>query len=243
MGDDPVDLAALAFPELAEARHQVATTLVRLSTGRQAAALAALGITSRQSHELERNAALLSAPTAMAREIYTGVLFDHVGFATLSAAARRRADSQCVVQSALYGLVALGDRIAPYRLSADSRLPRLPTLPAFWSPRCTPLLAGLGSGSGLMLDLRSGSYAAMGALPSDGRTVVPRVLQRMPSGPPKVVSHSNKATKGRLLRAVLSAPRAPTTPDAVAEIAASLGEVELSMTRGVHRLDLVVAAL
>jgi cytoplasmic iron level regulating protein YaaA (DUF328/UPF0246 family) len=237
---EPVDFDALAFPELAATRRKVAEALVRLSTGRQATALAALGITARQAHELERNAELLTAATAPAREVYTGVLFDHVGFATLTPAARKRADAMCMVQSALYGLVALGDRIAPYRLSAGSSLPRMKTLPSLWTPLCTPLIAGLAD---VVVDLRSGSYAGMGALPADGRHIVPRVMQHMPAGPPKVVSHSNKATKGRLLREVLTSGKPPASPEALAELASGLGDVDLALVRGVWRLDVVVRTL
>jgi hypothetical protein len=60
-----------------------------------------------------------------------------------------------------------------------------------------------------------------------------------------VVSHFNKATKGRLVRALLEDGREPRTPAAFARLLADLGwqvEVADASAQGT-RLDVVVAAL
>ena len=49
--------------------------------------------------------------------VYTGVLYDALGWGTLDAAARRRGNASLVVASALWGAVRFGDRVPPYRLS------------------------------------------------------------------------------------------------------------------------------
>ncbi len=111
--------------------------------------------------------------------------------------------------SALWGAVRPGDRIPAYRLSADVRLPRIGGLPAVWRG---PLGAALedAAGAGLLLDLRSTPYAALwrptGAMAE--RTVSVRVVDPATG---KVVSHFNKATKGRLVRALLVAKADPRT--------------------------------
>jgi uncharacterized protein len=73
------------------------------------------------------------------------------------------------------------------------------------------------------------------------RAVAIRVLQRRPDGSVKVVSHHNKATKGRLL-AALARRAAPTTLPALADAVAATGvEVDLTLPRGGRpgRLDVV----
>ncbi len=79
-----------------------------------------------------------TAPATPAAEVYTGVLYDALGLATLDTAARRRANRWLVVISALHGAVRPGDRITAYRLSMGSTLPGLGPLAAVWRPRPGP---------------------------------------------------------------------------------------------------------
>ena len=96
--------------------------------------------------------------------------------------------------SALFGLVAAEDPIPAYRLSAGSQLPGLPTLRSLWKPALSPVLAAVDD---LVVDLRSGSYAALAPVPG---AVTVDVLSERPDGTRSVVSHFNKAHKGRLAR-------------------------------------------
>jgi cytoplasmic iron level regulating protein YaaA (DUF328/UPF0246 family) len=170
--------------------------------------------------------------------VYTGVLFEAVGFAGLSQRALRRLDSCVFVQSALFGLVSLADYIPAYRLSAGTELPRIGNVNRLWAPLVTPILA---QHDGLLIDLRSSAYTALGPLPRGCNAVVPRVLQRMKSGPPKVVTHSNKATKGRILRAIAVAPRQVNTAEEFAELVAGLAvDVGLRRSSGPAIVDVVV---
>ena len=101
-------------------RERVLSALVRTSSGKQRGrALKALGLSAGQAGELERNAALESAPAAPAAEVYTGVLYERLRLPELPAAARRRV----LIASALWGVVAPDDRIPAYRLSISARLP------------------------------------------------------------------------------------------------------------------------
>ena len=68
-------------------------------------AAAVLGLGPAQRDLVQRNADLRSAPTARADAIYTGVLYDALGFDTLSPAARRRATARVAITSALFGIV------------------------------------------------------------------------------------------------------------------------------------------
>jgi uncharacterized protein len=112
----------------------------------------------------------------------------------MTRAQRARADRRLAVGSALFGLVRGDDRIPAYRLSAGSALPGLPTLRALWKPALSPVLAGADE---LVVDLRSGSYAALAPVPG---AVTVDVVSERPDGSRSVVSHFNKAHKGRVAR-------------------------------------------
>ena len=119
----PADPSTLSFPELGPTRARVAPALAEVSRAPEAPAL--LGVSARLLDEVARNLVLDTAPATPAAEVYTGVLYDALGLATLDPAARRRANRWLVVVSALHGAVRPGDRITPYRLSMGSTLPGL----------------------------------------------------------------------------------------------------------------------
>ena len=211
----PLDLAALTHAdELTATRERVLKALVRLSAGRsRKRALDALGLAKTQAGELERNAALLDAPTAPAAEVYTGVLYQHLALASLGKRARSRAADSVLVASALFGVVGLEDPIPAYRLSMGARIPALRKgLPALWRPALAKALPD--EAGELVLDLRSGSYAAAWT-PKHATVVSIRAVT--PQG--KVISHMAKATRGRVARAVLEARSLPREPEAVAALA------------------------
>jgi cytoplasmic iron level regulating protein YaaA (DUF328/UPF0246 family) len=209
---DPVELRSLAFAdELTAKRERVLSALVRTSSGKQRGrALKALGLSAGQAGELERNAALESAPAAPAAEVYTGVLYERLRLPELSAGARRRV----LIASALWGVVAPDDRIPAYRLSISARLPRIAGLASCWRPALEKALPD----DGLVVDLRSGGYAAAWR---PRRAPVVSVRGFTPEG--KVISHFVKAIRGDVARALLLAPEPPRTPQDVADIAAAAG--------------------
>jgi cytoplasmic iron level regulating protein YaaA (DUF328/UPF0246 family) len=79
-------------------------------------------------------------------------------------------------------------------------------------------------GRGLLVDLRSGTYAGFWRPPATlaRRVATVRVLHEA-GGVRKVVSHFNKATKGRIVRALLEDGRDPRTPAALADVLRDLG--------------------
>jgi hypothetical protein len=200
----PLDLAALtAAPELTPIRTELIESLVKLADD-PPAARTALGLSVRQDDEVERNAALWTNATLPALQRYTGVLYDALSVATLSRRQRARADRRLAVGSALFGLVRGTDRIPAYRLSAGSVLPGLPTLRSLWRPALAPVLAAVDD---LVLDLRSGSYASLAPVAG---AVHLQVLSERPDGSRAVVSHVNKAHKGRVARLLASSTAEPS---------------------------------
>ncbi|WP_460788906.1 peroxide stress protein YaaA [Nocardioides maradonensis] len=240
-----LDLDGLALPDLTPAREKVLEALVALCRDDAGRASEVLGLSAGQADLVERNAALPSAPTARADRIYTGVLYDALDVASLSAAAKRRAGSRLAVTSSLFGLVRLGDRIPAYRLSGDASLPGLGPVAGVWRDALGPAVTD-ALGKGLLVDLRSSTYAAFWRPPAElaGRVATVRVLHES-GGQRKVVSHFNKATKGRIVRALLEDGADPRTPAALAAALERLGwTVELG-TPGAKgtQLDVVVPEL
>ncbi len=232
-GGAPLDLAALSAPELTPVRERLVGALVDLAAD-PPAARAALGLSPGQDAEVARNAALRTGPTAPAVERYTGVLYDALAVRTLTRAQRARADRRLVIGSALFGLLRAPDPVPAYRLSAGCALPGLPALRALWRPALRPVLAGTGE---LVVDLRSGAYQALCPVP--GAVTVDVVSERA-DGSRTVVSHANKAHKGRVARLL-----ATTTaePDGVVRVRALLRRAGLHVEHdGGTALTLVLPA-
>ncbi len=240
-----LDLQRLSAPELAPARSQVLSALVELCTAEPVRAAQVLGLGPTQADDVRRNADLRAAPTARADAVYTGVLYDALDLATLEPAARRRATRWLAITSSLFGLVAPGDRIPSYRLPGATALPGLGPVAAHWRGVLDPVVRA-SAGTGLVVDLRSTTYASFWRPAADlsPRVAIVRVLHEA-GGRRSVVSHFNKATKGRLVRALLERGVAPTTPAALADTINALGwKAELGEpTRQGHPLDVVVEEL
>jgi cytoplasmic iron level regulating protein YaaA (DUF328/UPF0246 family) len=239
----PLDLATLSGPTLTPARERVLDALVTLCAGDPASAAAVLEVPKTQLELVELNASLRTAPTARADRVYAGVLYDALGLATLTASARRRATSRVRVTSSLFGLVAPTDRIPAYRLSGDAVLPGLGTVAGVWREALGPEIGGL-VGDGLLVDLRSSMYAAFWRPAGLSRVATVRVLHEV-NGRRQVVSHFNKATKGRIVRALLEDGANPRTPARLAEALRDLGWfVEVADgAKGALQLDVVVSDL
>ena len=187
----PLDLSSLSYPALTRARRALLADVVRLAKKETAALQEALQVSSRD--EVLKNRDLKKAPTLPALELYTGIVYDNLSYATLAPAARERADESLVVASALFGLLRPTDRVPSYRLSGGTVLPGLGGLAPRWKPVLEPVLAT----AGFVVDLRSGAYANLARVPDACQV---RVL-RDEGGRRTVVSHDNKWTKGKLARA------------------------------------------
>lgn len=218
-GDGPaLKTDELGWPDLNAVRDGLVADLVALASD-PPACRKALGISAAQDAEIERNAALRTAPTLPALHRYTGVLYDALDFGSLKGPAAARARQRLVVGSALFGLLRADDPIPAYRLSAGSKLPGRPALAACWRPALEPVLANIAAGE-LVVDLRSGAYVGLGRV--DGAVGVDVVAEDA-DGRRSTVSHFNKAHKGRLARALASTSAEPGDAAAVAAVARRAG--------------------
>jgi cytoplasmic iron level regulating protein YaaA (DUF328/UPF0246 family) len=219
----PLKLESLALPGLTEARAAVLDELVELCAADEEKARTVLGLSEGLRGEIAKNTELRTAGARPAGEIYTGVLYDALGLATLDAAARERAGRSLLVFSGLWGAVRVTDAIPSYRCSMGVKLPGLGALGAHWRGAMAGVLPE-AAGEGLVLDLRSSAYATAWKPKGEvaARTATVRVLHAPTR---KVVSHFNKATKGRIVRALLKAGAEPAGPAELTEALRDLGYV------------------
>ncbi|MGW3492920.1 peroxide stress protein YaaA [Streptomyces sp. NPDC001020] len=247
----PVRLESLSLPELNAAREAVLAELVELCAGDTDKAREVLGLSEGLRGEVAKNAGLRTAGARPAGEIYTGVLYDALDLPSLDTAAKRRAARSLLVFSGLWGAVRVSDRIPSYRCAMGVKLPGLGALGAFWR---TPMASALpeAAGDGMVLDLRSSAYAAAWKPKGElaGRTATVRVLHaQVVDGVEKrsVVSHFNKATKGRIVRSLLTEGAAPKDPAQLVEALRDLGyvvEAEAPAKAGkAWALDVVVSEI
>ena len=242
----PLDLGSLSSPVLTAARQDVLDALVTLCSRSPEDARQALGLGPTQAEEVLRNTRLREAPTARADRVYRGVLYEALDLPGLDAASRRRATTRVAVTSALFGLLRPTDRVPAYRLSGSVTLPGVGPVAAHWS-RHLGLAVEAAARGGLLVDLRSTAYASFWRPSRDDavRSCTVRVLHET-GGRRTVVSHANKATKGRLVRDLLTSGVAPQRPAALAEALRDLGwYVEAGSARagGPTPLDVVVREL
>ncbi len=227
----PLDLDTLSFPELNPVRAKLADALVELA-GDVPASLAALGISARQADEVARNAQLWTSPTMPALRRYTGVLYDALDVKSFTRAGLAKAQQRLAVTSSLFGVVAATDPIPAYRLSGGNTVPALGTVRGLWKPVLEPVLRDV---EGLIVDLRSGTYAAFAKLRADAVTV--RVVTEDTNGNRTTVSHFNKAYKGKLAAVLATSRSEPSTVDQLMRVVAKAG---LTVERtGEHALELL----
>lgn len=215
-----LDLAALSFPQVTDARRGLLDAVDALLAGADADAARALKLGAKSAAtELARARAVRSSPTMPALDRYTGVLYDALDAPSLSSAARARAERHVVVHSALLGVLGAADPVPAYRLSHDSRLPGV-TLKRHWTPALAPVVAAL---PGPILDLRSEGYAALGPLPRRDDALFVRVVSIGDDGVARALNHFNKKGKGAFVRALLEHGPVPDSLEGVMTVATELG--------------------
>ena len=162
----------------------------------------------------------MSAPTAPAAAVYSGVLYAALGLAALDTAARRRANRWLVVTSALFGAVRPTDRIPAYRLSMKVNLPPLGPLAGVWR---TPLGVELDALAqrGLVVDCRSSTYAA--AWVPAGSAATRWVTVQVPGA-----THLAKHTRGLVARHLCEAGVDTRNPVRLADVLAERFDLDLA---------------
>jgi cytoplasmic iron level regulating protein YaaA (DUF328/UPF0246 family) len=238
VGGDAVDWTSLSFPGLNSYRAEVLDALGTVSAHEDALAL--LGVGASLKADVERNTRLHAEPAAPAHQIYSGVLYDALGYDSLTAAQRKKADESVLVISALWGAIRFADRVPAYRLSMGTALTDVGRLASFWKPQLNDALAA-ATADELLVDCRSSTYAAAWT-PPPPQTVAVNVFSEV-NGVRKVVSHFAKHTRGELARHLLSRRgEAPQTPAQLQKAAAEKWTAELveGTARKPHALNIIL---
>ena len=143
------------------------------------------------------NASLNGAPVLPAWQRYTGVVWDHLDLASLTAPQRTRALSSIVVVSGLLGLVRADDPIPDYRLKMGARLQPFGTMAAWWRDTLSATLNTYAKGS-VVIDLLPLEHRKAIEIDEDMVGEYLRIGLFERSG--KAGGHDAKAAKGRLAR-------------------------------------------
>ena len=233
-----MDWASLSFPELNTYRAKVLDALGTVSAHEDALAL--LGVGASLKDDVERNTRLHAEPAAPAHQVYSGVLYDALGYRTMTAVQRRKADESVLVISALWGAIRFADPVPAYRLSMSTALPDVGRLASFWKPQLTDALGAAADGE-LLVDCRSSTYAAAWTPPAPN-TVAVNVFTEV-NGVRKVVSHFAKHTRGELARHLLTRRgKSPETPQQLHKAAGEkwTSELEPGTARKPHALNIIL---
>lgn len=214
----PLRVAAFAYPALTDKRSTLVRAVVHLAQDTDAS-VSALKLGRTQLSEISRNRVLATSPTMPAIDRYTGVLYDALDAGSLDDADREFAGRHLLVHSALFGPIGALDLVPAYRFSHDSRLPSLP-LKKHWS---ASVAAALAHTQGLVLDLRSEAYVALGPVPKRTESYFLRVVTEAADGQKRALNHFNKKSKGEFTRALLKSRRDFQSADELLQWAPSAG--------------------
>ena len=214
----PLELEALSFPELNPMRERVIEALIETSAAPDA--FERLRVRPTLVEQVLANTDLRTAPTRPAAEIYAGPLHAGFGWSSLDDDARLRAQRDVVVASALWGLVRPMDPIPTYRLHVCSSLVRLEDLEPYWRLTLPKVLSEVAGSSGVIVDLRSPAFRAVGKpIGMGGRTVTVRVLPE--AGARTIGDVVAKRIRGEVARHLV---QNPVDAEDTAELAGALSE-------------------
>ncbi len=219
-----LDLEELAFSSvLGRPRERLIRALEKLGDRPVKKAAKVMDLSPGLAGDIALNATIRSAPTAPAREVYSGVLYDRLGLAELGKRASRQADRSLLISSALWGMTRPTDLIPYYRLSTKPKLARVGGLGALWREPLAKAMAGSGfdEPGEIVLDMRSGSYSSLWR-PRHARHIAVRGFTET-GGRRKAISHMAKSIRGDVARVVLEAASLPGDLDEVAELVSQAG--------------------
>lgn len=141
-------------------------------------------------------------------EVYTGVLYAALGWASLTKEARSLAQSSIIIISAKYGALHPLDPIEPYKEKIDNKE---------IAPKVAAVLNEITHE--LIIDCRSSTYQPVWQSPIE-KTVEIKVFTTV-NGEKKVITHMSKKTRGEVTRHVICSGKKITSPQQLQEVVSS----------------------
>jgi cytoplasmic iron level regulating protein YaaA (DUF328/UPF0246 family) len=170
-----------------------------------------------------------SRPTP-ATSVYTGVLYQALGWQSLSPAAKKRGEASVIIISAKYGAIRPSERIESYKEKINNKES---------AARIAQVLDAIKSP--LIVDCRSSTYKTVWKAPIE-RTVEIRV-STVVDGVRTVITHMSKKTRGEITRWLLQTRSMPKTPEDLYAIVSEKYPCALTPSDGVQPWILEVIAV
>lgn len=209
----------MSFPALTATRARILDALITTSAGPDA--FRRLQVGPSMAGDVARNTRLLELPARPVLEVYVGPLHKGLDASTLSTDAVDRAMRSVVVVSALWGAIRPVDRIPPYRLHICAHLVGMERLEPTWRVVLPDALAEAVGPLGIVLDLRSPGYQAIGMPTGMGARTVTLRVARGTFGGGRIGDVVAKQVRGEAARHLLESGADPGDPE---ELAGVLGE-------------------
>ena len=191
------DPASGAFgPVLAGMRAEVASSLKKAKGGDQKLLGVKGDVLARAQEE---NRSIVGSPVLPAWQRYTGVVWDHLDLASMSAADRRTALRSILVPGGAMGLVRGDDPVPAYKLKMGASVPPMGKLSTWWRPAVTAAVAKAARGTAIV-DLLPQEHAAAVEWSALSNVVHVELVARAGGA---VGGHFAKAAKGLLARWLL----------------------------------------
>ena len=170
-----------------------------------------------------------ASPTP-AINVYSGVLYQALGWQSLSPAAKKRGEQAVAIISAKYGLVRPSTKIESYKEKINNKA-------------MAPIVAAAldGAEKQLIVDCRSSTYKTVWRAPVD-ITVEVRV-STVVDGVRTVVTHMSKKTRGEITRWLLQSRSVAKTPEDLYAIVSEKYPCALTPSDGVEPWVLEVIAV
>lgn len=165
-----------------------------------------------------------------AMAVYSGVLYQGLGWQSLSAAAKKRGEASIAIISAKYGVVRPLDRIESYKEKIDNK-----AMSAIVAERLDPIKTPL------IIDCRSSTYKTVWKSPPD--ITVEVKVSTVIDGVRTVVTHMSKKTRGEITRWLLQSRSMPKSPEDLYAIVSEKYPCALTPSDGVTPWVLEVIAV
>ena len=170
-----------------------------------------------------------SRPTP-AMQVYSGVLYQALGWATLSVAAKKRGESSIAIISAKYGVVRPSTRIESYKAKINNK------------EMAAKIAAVLDlQKTELIVDCRSSTYKTVWKSPA--AITVEIKVSTVVDGVRTVITHMSKKTRGEITRWLLQSRSLPKTPEDLYAIVSEKYPCALTPSDGTNAWILEVIAV